>query len=72
LPTASNNPCAANHGNPLQLLFNFGTMLKKRLINSLSQVHKGFNGHSSAACDPYPPEIIPCQTNIKPDIASLD
>jgi hypothetical protein len=28
-PTTFNNPCAANHGNPLQLLNKLGTMLNQ-------------------------------------------
>jgi hypothetical protein len=36
---------AANHGNPLQLLFNLGPTLVKGFVNPLSQVHQCFNGH---------------------------
>jgi hypothetical protein len=47
---ASDNPSAANYGNCpvhlLQLSFNVSTMLKKRFVNPLSQVHECFNGHS--------------------------
>src|SRR5215471_6904087 len=42
--TASNNPCAANHPHPLQLLLKFGTMLMKGFVNPLSQVHECFDG----------------------------
>ena len=41
----SNNPSAANHAHPLQLLFKLGTTLMKGFINPLSQVHERFNGH---------------------------
>src|SRR5262249_16739968 len=43
--TAYRNPPAAHHGNPLQLLFNVGTTLKKHFVNPLSQVHQCFNAH---------------------------
>jgi len=44
--TASNDPSAANYGDPLQLLFEVGTMLMKGFVNPPSQVHERFNSHS--------------------------
>jgi hypothetical protein len=44
--TASDNPSAANHAHPLQLLLKLGTTLMKGFVNPLSQVHERFNGHS--------------------------
>src|SRR5262245_31716781 len=46
LPPASNNPCAADYSNPLQLLLKLGPSLMEGFVNPLSQVHECFNGHS--------------------------
>src|SRR5258708_21675298 len=37
--TASDNPSATDPGNPLQLSFDFGPLLKKPFVNTPSQVH---------------------------------
>src|SRR5215471_18223975 len=42
---ASDNPCAAKHGNALQLLFKLGMMLMKHFVNPLPQIHESVNGH---------------------------